>query len=157
LPGAARQYVVVGFAKGPDGMADVGKYLMPLTSIPGKHVEKALRLRCNWITVSLLAGRSDLATAIIRYEDSLRGQTQVNDQYKSFPIPQPRGNGQPGERNGLTESKITGTKQDTENGYPVTSWQKDASTSPGNDVEYALRAGSTEVVVEVRVWGKGQD
>ena len=32
--------------------------------------------------------------------------------------------------------------------------QRDTSLSPGDDVEQAIHAGSTEVVIEVTKWGK---
>ncbi len=112
-------------------------------------------MRCHWITVSLLAGRPDLASALVKYEDSF-GRLRRNeggDPFRSFPIPQPQDNPEPPVQNGLTVCKIVGTAQNMVNGSSKVLWQKNDSTSPAGDVEMALQAGSTEVVIEVRNWG----
>jgi hypothetical protein len=153
-PDARHQYVVVGFAKGPKGEVNAGRYLMPLTSTPGKEVEQALRLRCHWITVSLLAGRPELARALVKNEDSFGDGKARGYSYESFPVPQPQLNNEPSIEDGLTICRIVGAAQDIGNGSSRALWRKDDSITPADDVELAIRAGSTEIIVEVTRWGK---
>jgi len=51
-PKATPRYVVIGFGRGPKGEVNVGRYLTPPISKPGKEVEEALRMKCHWITVT---------------------------------------------------------------------------------------------------------
>ena len=100
---------------------------------------------------NLLVGRPELAEALVNYEESLGRQKGRGDLFKSFPVPHPQRKREPSIGEGLTTCKILGWAHAVE-GYREVCWQKDDSTSPAADVELALRAGATEVTVEVMTW-----
>jgi len=125
---------------------------MSMTPTPRKWVERALGFRCHWIAVTLLAGRPDLGRALVAYEESL-GRPKKGDPYKSFPIPQPQEDYEPPSGDGPTKCKIVGRAPAADGSIRIL-WQKDDSLTPGDDVEQAIRAGSTEVIIEVTKWGK---
>jgi len=152
LPDASPRYIIVGFGRDPKGEANVGRYLTPPISKPGKEVEEALRMKCHWITISLLVGRPELAQALVNYEEALGRRKEKGDPFKLFPIPQPQQKRGPSVGDGPTTCKILGQAQTVE-GFREVRWRKDDSTSPAADVELALRAGATEVTVEVITWG----
>jgi hypothetical protein len=155
LSTSKEEYVIVGFKKDTKGSGSVGGYLMPMTGSPREGVETALLVKCHWITVNLLRGRRDLAEQVGEYYENLRmgGKRSKRDPYKLFPISQPPEGIAPPTGDGPTTCSIVGDRIGHDGSVKV-AWKKSSSVSPAQDVEEALQAGSTEVVVEVKVWGR---
>jgi hypothetical protein len=127
---------------------------MPMTATPGKGAETALVVKCHWITVNLLAGRRDLAEQVGKYYENLeQGRKSSEDSYKLFPVSQPPDGIDPPVGDGPTICNIIGKALGSDGSLTVR-WKKSGSISPSDDVELAIRAGSTEVIVEVTKWGK---
>jgi hypothetical protein len=156
LPTAPRLFAVIGFRDDPKRLTPVGHALMPLTSAPGSDVEQDLQLGCSWITVTLLAGRPDLAQAIKDYEESADAvkKRENEDPFHSIPVPRPSSRMQRSVTDGPTICRVVGTRRSMPKQPPRVIWNAERTADPRQSVEAAIARGSTEVLVEVVSWGK---
>ena len=138
-------YLVVGWSRAPDGRLRLAFYT-PTSSTPGKEVEKALNSKCVSIHVVMLDTDKDFMEQEETYVQthsrlferarsvwpSVDGGTTVCDIEGAVPRPE-----EVGEKHNET--------------LYVENFDKKGSTTPREDVERALRAGSTRVFVSKRL------
>ena len=136
-------YLVVG-VKYPSRTDSRVAFHQPRSSTPGKDVERAIGLRCPAVQVWLLD------------EEDYEGQgKKYLEEYER--VAGDGTNYEPPVWKGPTTCNIIGSAPDgkTPRGRVLFSkrFGKDGSTTPGKDVERALRKGSTSVSIEVTRWG----
>jgi len=135
-------YLVVG-RKFASRTASTVVFHVPRSSTPSKDVERALGLRCPAVHVWLL-DKEDYEAQAKNYLEEYERVTADGRNYE------------PPVGSGPTTCNIWGSGPDvtTPQGRVIrTHFAKDGSTTAGEDVERALRAGSTSVSIEVTKWG----
>ena len=135
-------YLVVG-RKFSSKTVSAVSFHAPRSSTPGRDVERALRLRCPVVHVWLL-DEEDYEAQGKNYLEGYEGVTADGTDLE------------PPVGSGPTTCNIWGSGPEVttpQGRLSKTHFAKDGTTTPGEDVERALRAGSTSVSIEVTNWG----
>ena len=139
------KYLVVGWSRAPDGRLKFA-FHVPVSLTPGKDVEEALKNRCVSVDAILLEEGKDL---IEQGESYVEEATRVLKAAKSV---------WPPVDGGATVCDIEGAvprlkepRAKYQGTLYMTNFEKKGSTTPSQDVERALQAGSTRVYVSKRL------